>query len=73
MASTIVGTCLEVTELAREARVARTLTIIAMLVVTAATLAALETTVKTHVPTVTDASPVNTLTVAAAVIGAGTH
>jgi len=63
VAEAVVGTRPEIAVLAREPRVARTLAVIAVLVVQAPTFTPAQRAVRTHVPAIAHARPVHAFTV----------
>jgi len=71
MSETIIGAGAEVAVLAGEARVASTNPIVAMHVVSAASLTSLQRAVSAHEAVIAHAGPVNTLSVAVALVRAG--
>jgi len=73
MAKAVVGACFQVTVTTSESGIAGTCTIVTVLVVSTSTLASLERAIGSHEPTVTNACPVHTLSVARALIGACAH
>jgi hypothetical protein len=66
----IIGACLQVTLTTSEAWVASAGSVVAVFVVSATSLTTLQRAISSHEPTVAHTGPVNTLSVACALIGA---